>query len=130
MRFIVHLIMFGIARGMALPLPCDDHPEIWQDDGYGGRIWTVNPDCYKQSVTTTTPTPAEGFPSSSDSNDTMTEYDAYDEEYVDDAEQDKDEVPPVYDELGTFNAGIIDVKGINHLQVSIDGFKQILVLRL
>ena len=121
MRFIVHIIMFGMALGMALPLPCGDHPNIWQDDGYGGKIWTVNPDCYKERVTSTTPTPAEGFPlvlplwgspNASDSNDTMMEYEAYDEEYVD-VEED------AYYELGPF-AGAIDVP--NFRKVNIDGF--------
>ena len=97
------VMMFGMALGIPSPLPCSDHPEIWQDDGYGGRIWTVNPDCYKERVTSTTPTPAEGFPlilpvwgspNASDPNDTITEYEAYDEEYVDDAEEDVQEVPP------------------------------------
>ena len=91
MRFITHVIMFGMALSMALPLPCGDHPKIWQDDGYGGKIWTVNPDCYQKGVSNTNPTQAEGFPSTIDSNDTMTEYEAYDEEYVD-AEEDVQEV--------------------------------------
>merc|ERR1711879_179129 len=120
-------MMFGMALGMASPLPCGDHPNIWQDDGYGGKIWTVNPDCYKNNATNSTPTKAEGFPliqplwgspSASDSNDTMTEYEAYDEEYVDDAgnvqeeadfedddeghEDETKDSTPAYDELGTF----------------------------
>ena len=105
MRFITHVIMFGMALSMALSLPCSDHPEIWQDDGYGGKIWTVNPDCYQKGVTNTSPTQADGLPSTIDSNDTITEYEAYEEEY---------------DELGSFAAGIIDV--IGHLQVNIDKF--------
>ena len=97
MRFMGHVIMFGMALdmalGMSLPLPCGDHPEIWQDDGYGGKIWTVNPDCYQKEVTNTSPTQAKGLPSTKDSNDTITEYEAYEEEYVD-AEEDDQEVPP------------------------------------
>ena len=91
MRFIAHVIMFGMALSMALPLPCADHPNIWQDDGYGGKIWTVNPDCYQKGVTNSSPTQAEDLPSIIDSNDSMTEYEAYDEEYVD-AEEDDQEV--------------------------------------
>ena len=62
MRFIRHVNMFGMALGMALSLPCGDNTEIWQDDGYGGQILTVNPDCYKKSVTNKSPNPVEGFP--------------------------------------------------------------------
>ena len=80
-----------MALSIALPLPCADNPQIWQDDGYGGKIWTVNPDCYQKGVTNTSPTQAEGLPSTINSNDTMTEYEAYDEEYVD-AEEDDQEV--------------------------------------
>ena len=62
MRFIRHVNMFGMALGMALSLPCGDNTEIWQDDGYGGQILTVNPDCYKKRVTNTSPTPVLGSP--------------------------------------------------------------------
>ena len=54
--------MLGMALAMALPLPCADFPKIWQDDGYGGQILTVNPDCYKKRVTITSPPPVEGYP--------------------------------------------------------------------
>ena len=52
--------------GAALSLPCSEYPKVWRDDGYGGTVWAVNPDCSKKGSSATNAydnfTPAEDFP--------------------------------------------------------------------
>ena len=62
--FVLAVAITGAA--LAYSLPCRDFPKIWLDDGYGGKIWTTNPDCARVATTTYDDddniSPAEDFP--------------------------------------------------------------------